>query len=170
MRLSIACILLTSLPALAADPAVIRSARSGSWSDTATWEGAKVPGAGSRVLIREGHRIDYDTKSETVIRGINIAGILAFAPDKDTLLNVGLIKIQPGDEYSEEGFDCDAHISTSVSGKSMPALLVGTPDRPIDGGKTAVIRLHYLEGMNKESCPAIVCCGGCWESHGAPLN
>jgi hypothetical protein len=107
-------------------------------------------------------------KSDAVIRGLNVAGTLAFVPDRDTLLNVGLIKIQPGDEYSEEGFDCD-HPAPPDTGKPKPALLVGTPDRPIGAGKTAVIRLHYVEGMNKETCPGIVC-GGRWESHGQPMS
>ena len=31
-----------------------------------------------------------------------------------------------------------------------------------------LIRLVYFEGMNKESCPAIVACGGRMEFHGAP--
>ncbi len=30
--------------------------------------------------------------------------------------------------------------------------------------QTALIRLHYVDGMNKETCPAIVCCGGRWDS------
>ena len=36
--------------------------------------------------------------------------------------------------------------------------------------KKAIIRLHYQEGMKKDSCPAIVCCGGRWETHGAILD
>src|SRR5206468_3600191 len=35
---------------------------------------------------------------------------------------------------------------------------------------TALIRLTYVEGMDKQSCPAIVCCGGRMDLHGAPLN
>jgi hypothetical protein len=154
--------------ASAADP-VIRSAQSGAWSAPTTWEGNAVPGVGARVLIREGHHVEYDVASEVVIRGLNVAGTLAFAPDRDTLFNVGLIKIQPGDEYSEDGFDCD-HPAPADTGKPKPALLVGTPDRPIDAGKTAVIRLHFVEGMNKETCPAIVCCAGRWDSHGQPMS
>jgi len=154
--------------ASAAEP-VIRSAKSGPWSAPATWDGGAVPGSGARVLIREGHRVEYDVKSDAVIRGLNVAGTLAFAPDRDTLLNVGLIKVQPGDEYSEEGFDCD-HPAPADTGKPKPALLVGTPDRPIDAGRTAVIRLHFVEGMSKETCPAVVCCGGRWESHGRPMS
>jgi hypothetical protein len=151
-------------------PPVIRSAASGPWSAPATWQGGKVPGSGARVLIRAGHRVVYDVMSDRAIRGLNIAGTLSFAPDRDTRLDVGLIKIQPGEEYSEEGFDCDAHVGPEDAGKSRPALEVGTPERPVVAGHTALIRLVYMPGMNKESCPAIVCCGGRMDFHGAPLS
>ena len=105
----------------AADIPLILSVKSGPWSDPATWSDKKVPGNGAKVLIREGHRVAYDIKSDAVIRGLNIAGALSFTPDKDTLLNVGLIKIQPGDEYSEDGFDCDGHSQASDSSKPKPA-------------------------------------------------
>ncbi|MDB5306424.1 MAG: hypothetical protein JWO38_626 [Gemmataceae bacterium] len=159
-----------ALPADPAKPPVVRSAKSGPWSAAATWEGNAVPGAGARVQIREGHRVEYDVKADAVIRAINVGGVLAFAPDRDTLLNVGLVKIQPGEEYSEDGFDCDAHMVKADASRPMPALEVGTPDRPVAAGKTAVIRLHFVEGMNKESCPAVICCGGRWDSHGTPLS
>lgn len=149
--------------------AVLRTARGGAWSDAATWEGGKVPGEGARVLIRAGHNVTYDVKSEKVIRGLNIAGTLTFAADKDTLLNVGLILIQASETYSEEGFDCDAHAMEPEAGKARPALIVGTPDQPVHAKHTAQIRLHYLPGMDKESCPAIVCCGGRMDFHGAPM-
>src|SRR5262249_4853364 len=136
------------------------SAASGPWSAPATWEGGKVPGAGARVLVRTGHRVVYDVKSEHAVRAVNIAGTLAFAPDRDTRLDVGLIKIQAGERYSEEGFDCDAHAEPAAPHASRPALEVGTPSRPIDANRTARIRLVYIPGMDKESCPAIVCCGG----------
>lgn len=168
--LFLAAFLLSVSPVFAAGPPVIRSAKSGPWSAGSTWEGNTVPGAGARVLIREGHRVEYDAKSDAVIRGINVGGTLAFATDRDTVLNVGLIKVQPGDEYSEEGFDCDGHIPDAGPTAVRPELLVGTPEKPIAAGKTALIRLHYVEGMNKESCPAVVCCGGRWESHGRPLS
>src|SRR6185503_13915686 len=53
-----------------ADEAVIHSARGGAWSSPATWDGGKVPGKDSRVLIRPGHRVVYDAKSDQTIRGI----------------------------------------------------------------------------------------------------
>src|SRR5262249_47036304 len=95
---------------------VTRSARSGPWSDTKTWESGKVPGACAKVDIRPGHAVTYDIASDEVIRGIHIAGTLSFAPDKNTRLNVGLIRIQPGKEYSEEGFECDGHLDEMPAG------------------------------------------------------
>src|SRR5262245_31488380 len=145
--------------------AVIRSARSGAWSAAATWEGDKTPGAGSRVLIREGHRIVYDVKSVQAIRAIHISSTLRFGPDRDTRLGVGLIRIQAGEKCSEEGFDCDAHVEAPDGAKPQAALQVGTPERPIDARHTALIRLKYFDGMDKESCPAIICCGGRMDFH-----
>src|SRR5262245_26747664 len=94
---------------------VIRSAGSGAWSVAATWEGGKVPGAGAKVLIRPSHQVTYDVKSDAAIRAVQIGGTLTFARDRDTLLNVGLLRVHPGEMYSEEGFDCDAHLPSKVS-------------------------------------------------------
>ena len=155
MRLAASLVLLVSATAArSAEPTAIRSAKSGAWSDAATWDGRAVPGTGARVLIRAGHRVEYDIKSDAVVRGVCVAGTLAFTPDRDTVLNVGLVKIQAGDDYSEDGFDCDGHAAADEPTAARPALEVGTAERPIDAGKTAVIRLHSVEGMNKESCPA----------------
>jgi hypothetical protein len=151
-------------------PPLIRSAKSGNWSDRATWEGDKLPAAGERVQIRSPHRVVYDVTSDAVIRSIHVAGTLTFAADRDTRLDVGLIKIQPGDDPSEEGFDCEAHLMDLAPRGMRPALLVGTPERPIEPQHKAWIRLHYIEGHSKQSCPAIVCCGGRMDFHGAPLS
>src|SRR5262249_25863326 len=136
----------------------------------ATWDGGHVPGPGSRVQIREGHHVRYDVESDKAIRSIHVAGTLEFARDRNTRLDVGLIKVQPGDEASENGFDCDAHMPRLRPGQSRPALLVGLPEEPVAQGKTAIIRLTYFEGMDKETCPAIVCCGGRMEFHGTPMK
>ena len=63
-------------------------------SAIATWEGGQIPGAGAKVLIKAGHAVTYDLRSDKIIRGITIAGTLAFAAGKDTELNVGLIRIE----------------------------------------------------------------------------
>jgi hypothetical protein len=164
-------------------PTLIRSEKSGAWSDAKTWEGGKVPSAGVQVLVRPGHTVTYDVKSDAVIRSLHIAGVLTFAHDRDTRLDVGLIRVHAGEKIEEEGF-AFGHVEkaegkvvndpgtavncTCCDGK--PALLVGTQERPIEAKHAALIRLHYVEGMDKESCPAIVCCGGRMDFHGAPMS
>lgn len=178
--------LFAALPlAIPASAATVKSAGSGNWSDPKTWDGGKFPAAGDTVLVREGHAVVYDVKSDAVIRALFIVGTVTFATDKDTELNVGLIKIQHDEKLDENGFDCNAH-PTDAKPKSRsgqpgftagclccdgkPALLVGTPEVPIAAGKTAKLRLHYIEGMDRESCPAIVCCGGRMDFHGVPMS
>jgi hypothetical protein len=157
-------------PGKEAGPALVRSARSGPWSAPATWEGGKLPAAGAKVRIRTEHTVRYDLKSDQVIRSIHVAGTLTFARDRDTRLDVGLIKIQPGDNASEDGFDCDTHAAEPKPGEARPALEVGTPDQPIPAKHTALIRLTYVNGLDKQSCPAIVCCCGRMDFHGAALS
>ena len=151
-------------------PKWIRSTQSGQWSAAATWEGGKVPPAGSRVQVRMGHTVTYDLNSDQAIRTIHVAGTLSFAKDKTTRLDVGLIKIQAGDEASEDGFECDAHMAEVDTKMPRAALEVGMPGAPIDAKHTATIRLVYFPAHDKASCPAIVCCGGRWDMHGAPLS
>src|SRR5262245_23672405 len=88
---------------------IIRTAQSGAWSAPAAWQGDKLPAANARVLIREGHRVVYDLQATEPIRSLTVSGTLSFAGDKDTRLDVGLIKIQAGEDCTEEGFACDAH-------------------------------------------------------------
>ena len=51
--------ILASVLLLAVRPSadVLKSAKSGPWSDAATWEGGAVPGAGAKVLVRPGHAV-----------------------------------------------------------------------------------------------------------------
>jgi hypothetical protein len=169
--LAAAALLLAFTAAASADPPpLIRSVRSGPWSAADTWEGGQAPAAGARVQIRAGHAVVYDLDSDRVIRSVHVAGTLTFAPDRDTRLDVGLLKIQPGDDASEEGFDCDAHVPDLAPDAPRPALEVGAPGRPIDAQHTATIRLVYFDGMDKQSCPAIVCCGGRMDFHGSPMS
>jgi hypothetical protein len=174
LPLATAVLLALTPPMGAADkgnvPPLIRSARSGAWSAADTWEGGKVPAAGARVRVSAGHRVVYDVQSAAAVRSIHVAGTLTFAPDRDTRLDVGLIKVQAGDGASENGFDCDAHLREPDPTRPRPALEVGTPDRPIDAKHTALIRLVAFDGMDRETCPAIVCCGGRMDFHGAPMN
>ena len=172
------CVWCLSRVGLAADaPAanpvkLIRSAQSGAWSSAATWEGNQVPGHGVQVQVRSGHTVTYDVQApeSLVIRALFIAGTVSFATDMSTQLNVGLIKIEATDSTDEEGFDCTMHLEEADPKAPRASLLVGTPLQPVTANATALIRLTYVPGMNKESCPAIVCCGGRMDFHGAPLN
>jgi hypothetical protein len=149
---------------------VPRSVQSGAWSAPSTWENGKTPTAGAKVQIRAGHKVTYDLNSDQVIRSIHVAGTLTFATDRNTRLDVGLIKIQAGDDASEDGFDCDAHGLEPAPGSVRPALEIGSPDQPVPAKYTALIRLTYVDGLDKKSCPAIVCCGGRMDFHGTPLS
>jgi hypothetical protein len=154
----------------------IRSARDGQWSDPKTWEPARVPGANDRVLVTRGTRVQYDASSEAVIRLVQVVGTLSFARDRDTLLNVGVLKVQNSDTCSESGFACDfpgVNLSgepQTVRAGELPTLEVGTLENPIPAQHTARIRLHYLEGMDKQDAPALVCCSARMELHGAPMS
>ena len=158
-------------PAAWNDGDLIRSAKSGAWSSAETWEGGVVPGEGARVQVRAGHRVEFDVRTEKPIRFLHVAGTLAFARDRDTRLDVGVLRIQPGEEIEEDGFACAFHPGgPNAATAARPALLMGTPNEPIPAEHTAVIRLHYIEGMNKDTAPAIACCSGRMEFHGAPLS
>lgn len=157
-------------PLSAEEPPLVSSQKSGKWSEKDTWDAGRVPKAGDRVLIRAAHRVEYDVEARDVIRLVQIAGTLEFATHKNTALNVGLVTIVPMEKVTEEGFDCHIATEEPAPGFARPALRVGRPGSPIPREFTATIRLHYVEGMNKESCPAIVCCGGEMQIHGAPLK
>src|SRR5690606_32853583 len=117
--------------AKAETPPVIYSAQSGAWSDAATWQGGKVPGQHACILVQPDHRVTYDVASDVVIRTINVAGTLAFANDRDTLLNVGLIKIERTRDFSESGFDCETAHEEHGHHASRATLEVGTAKQPI---------------------------------------
>ena len=92
---------------------LLRSAATGRWSDARTWEGEKVPPPVRRVQVRAGHTVTFDTQTDGPIRSIHVAGTLRFDPEHDTRLDVGLIKIQAGDDASESGFDCEHNMTNS---------------------------------------------------------
>ena len=117
---------------------LIRSARTGRWSDRATWEAGRAPGPLARVQVRTGHVVTYDTMTTDPIRSIHVAGTLRFDPEQDTRLDVGLIKIQAGDDPGESGFDCEGHVQAPAAGAERAALEVGTADHPIAAGHTAL--------------------------------
>jgi len=154
----------------------IRSVKDGNWSDAGTWKPARVPGANDRVLVSRDTKVLYDVKSDAVIRLVQVFGNLTFTREKDTELNVGVLKAQNSEECSESGFACDFE-GANFAGEpqrmpegKMPTLEIGTLEKPIPSGVTARIRLHLLEGMDPNDSPAIVCCSARMEIHGSPLK
>jgi G8 domain-containing protein len=167
--------LLLANATFAAEPMVFqaRTTHSGNWSDVETWEGGRQPQSGDFVQVRTGHTIVYDADSSDALRMIHVAGTLTFSREKSTLLVVGLLKIEPGETTIEDGFDCHDEPGdrpTLPIGVSQPALEIGTRASPIPAGVKATIRLRHFAGTNSEVLPAIICCGGRWDVHGAPLN
>lgn len=154
----------------------IRSVADGNWSDPKIWKPARIPGKGDRVLVSQKTRVIYDASSKEPIRLLQIVGTLSFARDRDTLLNVAVLKVQNSQTCSEGGFACDFE-GVNFAGEpqgppvgTMPTLEVGTRDAPIPAEHTARIRLHHLEGLDPNDAPALVCCSARMELHGAPLS
>ncbi|MDX2165614.1 MAG: G8 domain-containing protein [Deltaproteobacteria bacterium] len=157
------------------DPAAfdIQSVRSGAWSEAATWQPARPPQAGDRVLIPPGHEVVFDVVEPGVIRSIALGGTLGFARDRDTELNVGLVTIYgAGQVPVPDDVDAgDAHAHHAPVAGVGGALEVGTPALPIPAPFTARIRLHAVEGMDPSAAPALICRpGGRMDLHGAPLS
>jgi hypothetical protein len=164
----IVCFLLFTLAARG-DSVVFdtRSVQSGLWSHPATW-GGNPPAAGARVQVKAGHVVTYDIESDAALRMVHVAGTLTFSREKNTRMDVGLLRVTPGAACSEDGFDC--HDEGPVEeGGPVPALEIGTAGNPIPAHIKAVIRLRHFEGMNTGTLPAIVACGGRWDIHGAPV-
>jgi hypothetical protein len=128
------------------------------------------------VLVSSQTEVVYDVVSDEVVRLIQVAGVLRFAADRNTTLNVGLLKVQNSERCSENGFRCDLHAvnddgePNAAPAGIMPALEVGTGQAPIPAQFTARIRLHYIEGMNREDAPAISACSARMDFHGAPMS
>jgi len=95
---------------------------------------------------------------------LHVTGNLRFSRDRNTRLDVGLLKI--GGDSTEDGFNLSAHNHS----EGRPSVELGTANDPIPASHTALIRLVYFEGLDKDSFPSIVCCGGRLDLHGAPLS
>ena len=154
----------------------LRSARDGHWSDAKTWTPARVPRAGDRVLVSRGTRVLYDVVNQDVVRLVQVVGTLVFARDRNTELNVGVLKVQNSNVCSETGFSCDfAEVNAAGEPQgpqsgALPTLEVGTLADPLPREFTARIRLHHVKGLNPKDGPALVCCSARMELHGAPLS
>ncbi|HSH31625.1 MAG TPA: Ig-like domain-containing protein, partial [Candidatus Saccharimonadales bacterium] len=87
--------------------ATVTSAKSGNWSDAATWSGGKVPAAGDSVVVADGHTITYDANfsGDSALAGVkvNAGATLQFDPNKSATLQStknmvveGVLRLRPG--------------------------------------------------------------------------
>ena len=170
--LTLHCTIILSAAMFAAEPVAFnaRTARRGKWSDALTWDGGQKPQAGDFVQVRAGHVVTYDVNCSDALRMLHIAGTLTFSREVSTLLDVGLIKVEPGETTTEDGFDCHDDAPAPSLGAAMPVLEIGTQASPIPAGVNATIRLRQFKGTNPETLPASISCGGRWDVHSAPMK
>lgn len=91
--------------------------KNGSWFDPATWAGGEVPGEGARVVIPSGVTVAYDSESAVSLFTVRVDGVLDFATDKDTFMEVDTFVVSPAGR-----------------------LVIGTQDNPVDEGVQTVIQ------------------------------
>src|SRR3989344_4948181 len=84
-----------SIPVLFPVPSVA-SARSGTWSEPATWAQGRVPAAGDDVHVVAGHTVTYDVSATAALRSLSIFGNLQFSRTTDTKIHVGYTLVHPG--------------------------------------------------------------------------
>src|SRR5215813_6702689 len=89
------------------------AARSGDWSDAATWSSG-IPADGARVLIPDGVTVTVSAPVAAALEWIRVDGSLRFAPDQDSRLQVTTMLVTAGG-----------------------ALSIGEPDRCVSPDKTA---------------------------------
>ena len=99
------------IPLFCANP-TITSARSGAWSNPATWSGTRVPGSRDKVAIGAGHEITYDVASDARLTCVDIRGRLVFSTTSSTRMNVGDMMV----------FE-DGHLQIGSAGQPMPATI-----------------------------------------------
>ncbi|MEX1997855.1 MAG: G8 domain-containing protein, partial [Candidatus Andersenbacteria bacterium] len=106
------------IPRFCATPTVT-SAKTGAWSNPATWSTNTVPTTSDKVLVVAGHTVTYDVVSPARINCIEVQGELTFVKDKNTELHVTHLMIHPQGSFE-----------------------VGTPAAPIPAAVTARIVIN----------------------------
>lgn len=155
-------------PASGPPPAgLISSVKSGAWTDPAVWSSGSVPSAGADVRVSATHELTYDAQTSPGVHTLLINGVLRFARDRNTVLDVGLIVVSAQGDFDVARSACADHGNHNLG--AGPALEVGTRDAPIPAGVTAKIRLLAYADLDVTCAPAIVSHGGRMEFHGAAM-
>ena len=83
----------------------------GAWNDPGTWHNGEVPGDGAAVLIPDGIMVNYGQVSDVSLFTVRVDGMLRFATNVDSRMEVDTIVVSP------EGY-----------------LQIGTADNPVQAG------------------------------------
>ena len=167
LRLLLTVLVALAFGVLSAESFTLESKADGAWSDAGTWQPERQPKAGDKVRIRSGHTVVFNSKSSHLIPLLHVEGSLVFTRDRDTELNVAVLKVGGGKEKHSGVADVHGHKMAPISAR----LEVGTPEKPIPAGVTARILLHYIDGLDKTEAPLLTCRpGGRMDFHGAPMS
>ncbi len=90
----------------------------GSWFDPDTWANGQVPGAGAKVVIPQGIVVQYDGESAVSLFTVRVDGVLDFATDQNTFMEVDTLVVSP-----------TGH------------LMIGTIENPVAANVQAVIQI-----------------------------
>lgn len=90
----------------------------GSWFDPSTWANGEIPGEGAQVLIPDGVVVNYDGQSDASLLTVRVDGMLQFATDQNTFMEVDTFVVSP-----------TGHLT------------IGTIDQPVNAGVEAVIQI-----------------------------
>lgn len=74
--------------------------KNGSWFDPSTWASGEVPGEGAKVVIPEGMMVMYDGESSASLFTVRVDGMLHFASDKNTFMEVDTMVVTPSGHLS----------------------------------------------------------------------
>ncbi len=90
----------------------------GSWFDPNTWANGEVPPDGAKVLISQGVTVAYDGESAVSLFTVRVDGVLDFATDQNTFMEVDTLVVSP-----------------------TGTLTIGTADNPVAPGVEAIIQI-----------------------------
>jgi len=90
--------------------------KNGSWFDSSTWQGGKVPADNAHVLIQEGVSVTYDDESDARLKTLRVDGTLQFAHNVDTKLLIDTFAVAPEGQLfiGTENNPVQANVKTQI--------------------------------------------------------
>ncbi len=129
--------------------------RSGDWSDPATWEGGRIPGADAKVLIPAGTMVTYDVDSDVPLETVRVDGHLKWSTTQNTEMLVETIVTTHGSllEVGSVNNPIAANVDAVITFRDTPIDTNEDPNQ-LSHGLVAFGEVN-VEGVAKESHLAI---------------